>query len=91
MKQFCVGILLFNDVDGLDFAGPYEVFNLSTYKDDVKKLFMKQLGREEKSFLVNTVSEKGECVRVHNGLIVQYSQISVLKILSYLKTQSYRT
>lgn len=72
MKQFSVGILLFDDVDALDFAGPYEVFNMSTYKDeDVRKLFMNQLDMKEKPFLVNTVSENGESIRVHHGLIVQ--------------------
>lgn len=43
MNQFHVGILLFDDVDALDFVGPYEVFNLTTYKDsDVNKLFLNQ-------------------------------------------------
>ncbi|NEU31324.1 DJ-1/PfpI family protein [bacterium LRH843] len=72
MNQFNVGILLFDDVDALDFAGPYEVFNLSTYKDeDVGKLFMNQLDENEKPFLVSTISENGESIRVHNGLIIQ--------------------
>ncbi|PID03760.1 AraC family transcriptional regulator [Sporosarcina sp. P2] len=72
MKQFSVGILLFDDVDALDFTGPYEVFNMSTYKDeDVRKLFMNQLDLKEKPFLVNTISENGESIKVHNGLIVQ--------------------
>lgn len=72
MKQFHVGILLFNDVDAMDFVGPYEVFNLSTYKDsDVSKLFLNQLDKEEKPFLVHTVSEDGELITVHNGLKVQ--------------------
>ncbi|GIN93900.1 AraC family transcriptional regulator [Siminovitchia terrae] len=71
MKQFHVGILLFNEVDAMDFVGPYEVFNLSTYKDsDVQKLFLNQLGLEEKPFIVNTVSEDGKPITVHNGLRV---------------------
>lgn len=71
MKQFRVGILLFDDVDALDFAGPYEVFNLSTYNDlDVKKLYINLLNPDDKPFLVNTVSEDGKSIRVHNGLIV---------------------
>ncbi|RST76107.1 DJ-1/PfpI family protein [Siminovitchia acidinfaciens] len=72
MKQFHVGILLFNEVDAMDFVGPYEVFNLSTYKDsDVSKLFLNQLDKEEKPFLVHTVSEDGGLITVHNGLKVQ--------------------
>ncbi|MCJ8008292.1 DJ-1/PfpI family protein [Lederbergia wuyishanensis] len=69
MKQFHVGILLFNDVDAMDFVGPYEVFNLSTYKDsDVSKLFLNQLDVKDKPFKVNTVSQDGELITVHNGL-----------------------
>lgn len=72
MKQFHVGILLFDDVDALDFTGPYEVFNLTTYKDsDVNKLFLNQLEKKDKPFIVNTISENGESIKVHNGLIVQ--------------------
>lgn len=64
-----VGILLFNYVDVLDFAGPYEVFNLTTYKDsDVKKLFSNKL--DEKPFKVSTVSHDGSQITVHNGLKV---------------------
>lgn len=69
MKQYHVGILLFDHVDALDFAGPYEVFNLTTYhQNDVKRLFNNTL--EEKPFLVHTVSHDGLQVTVHNGLKV---------------------
>ncbi len=72
MKQIHVGILLFDDVDVLDFAGPYEVFNLTTYNDgDVNKLFMNKLEIEEKPFKVSTISEDGASIKVHNGLTVQ--------------------
>ncbi|WP_340084712.1 DJ-1/PfpI family protein [Siminovitchia sp. FSL H7-0308] len=72
MKQFHVGILIFDDVDAMDFVGPYEVFNLSTNKEsDVPKLFLNQLPLKEKPFLVNTVSVDGEPITVHNGLKVQ--------------------
>ncbi|WP_231687042.1 DJ-1/PfpI family protein [Bacillus sp. JCM 19034] len=57
------------DVDALDFAGPYEVFNLTTYKDsDVKRLFKNKL--EDKPFKVSTVSHDGLQISVHNGLSV---------------------
>lgn len=56
----------------MDFLGPYEVFNLTTYKDsDVDKLFLNQLDKKDKPFCVNTISEKGGPIIVHNGLKVQ--------------------
>lgn len=72
MKQFFVGILLFDGVDAMDFIGPYEVFNLSTWKDrDISKLFFNQLEMKEKPFVVSTVSKDGCPITIHNGLKVQ--------------------
>lgn len=68
-NKYNVGILLFDYVDALDFTGPYEVFNLTTYYDnDVKKLFSNNL--EDKPFMVSTVSQDGKQITVHNGLKV---------------------
>lgn len=68
-NKYNVGILLFDYVDALDFTGPYEVFNLTTYNDnDVKKLFSNNL--EDKPFMVSTVSQDGKQITVHNGLKV---------------------
>ncbi len=68
-NQYHVGILLFDYVDALDFVGPYEVFNMSTYKrSDVKKLLLNEL--QEKPFKVSTVSEDGTEVTIHHGLKV---------------------
>ncbi|WP_078593152.1 DJ-1/PfpI family protein [Evansella clarkii] len=70
LRKYHVGILLFDCVDALDFAGPYEVFNLTTYSNnDVKKLFSSNL--EDKPFMVNTVSQDGKQITVHNGLQVK--------------------
>ncbi|MCC3359393.1 DJ-1/PfpI family protein [Bacillus sp. REN16] len=70
LNTYNVGILLFDYVDALDFAGPYEVFNLTTYNDnDVKKLFTNNL--EDKPFMVSTVSQDGKQITVHNGLKVK--------------------
>lgn len=70
LKNYNVGILLFDYVDALDFTGPYEVFNLTTYSNsDVKKLFSNNL--EEKPFKVSTVSQDGKQITVHNGLQVK--------------------
>lgn len=52
-----VGILLFNEVEVLDFAGPFEVFSLAS-RDD------------QKLFQVETVGETGEMIIARNGLQV---------------------
>lgn len=57
-NQKSVGILLFNDVEVLDFAGPFEVFALS------------EKPRGTKSFNVKTVSQDGEPVITVGGLRV---------------------
>jgi transcriptional regulator GlxA family with amidase domain len=55
-----VGILLFNDIEVLDFAGPFEVFSLA------------QASRESpKAFAVRTVSQTGGLITACNGLKVQ--------------------
>jgi transcriptional regulator GlxA family with amidase domain len=55
-----VGILLFDDVEVLDFAGPFEVLSIAAFKD-----------REDiKPFKVETVSETGEMIAARNGLKV---------------------
>ena len=50
-----VGILLFNEVEVLDFAGPFEVFSIAA-KDNKKK------------FEVITVGQTGEIISTRNGL-----------------------
>ncbi|GMR67893.1 DJ-1/PfpI family protein [Bacillus sp. MN7755] len=58
MNKWSVGIFLFNDVEVLDFAGPYEVFSVTE-------------GQEEKPFTVYTVSQNGKMITARNGLKVQ--------------------
>ncbi|WP_230981251.1 DJ-1/PfpI family protein [Echinicola salinicaeni] len=53
-----VGILIFNEVEVLDFAGPFEVFSIT--ENDNQKLFN-----------VTTISETGEMVSAKNGLKIQ--------------------
>ena len=58
-----VGILLFDEVEVLDFCGPFEVFSVSRpegVKDDEARLFQ-----------VFTVAEKSETVRCRGGLLVE--------------------
>ncbi|WP_226528751.1 DJ-1/PfpI family protein [Metabacillus niabensis] len=59
MQQRTVGILLFNDVEVLDFAGPFEVFSITTLPIS-----------NEKPFIVKTISENGDLVTARNGLKV---------------------
>lgn len=58
MNKTKVGIFLFNEVEVLDFAGPFEVFSL-TSKDN------------EKLFEVITIGETGEIISARNGLKVK--------------------
>nr|WP_106192803.1 DJ-1/PfpI family protein [Alkalibacterium olivapovliticus] len=59
VTTYTVGILLFDDVEVLDFAGPYEV--LSVTEDE----------NTDKLFNVVTISEKGQLIRARNGLKVE--------------------
>ncbi len=59
-KKIRIGILLFNEVEVLDFAGPYEVFSIVTY-----------LESNEKVFQVSTVGETGDMILARNGLKIQ--------------------
>lgn len=56
-KQWHVAILLFNEVEVLDFAGPFEVFSITTYPE-----------LSDKPFIVKTFAEQKETVRARNGL-----------------------
>lgn len=58
MGKLKVGILLFNEVEVLDFAGPFEVFAVSTLNN-------------QKQFEVVTISEKPDLIRARNGLQIQ--------------------
>ncbi len=57
MNKWSVGIFLFNEVEVLDFAGPFEVFSITKV-------------HEEKPFTVYTVSQNGEMITARNGLKV---------------------
>lgn len=58
MEKRQVGILLFNEVEVLDFAGPFEVFSLARDFN------------QEALFQVHTITEKGQMIRARNGLKV---------------------
>ncbi len=58
MEKLRVGILLFNEVEVLDFAGPFEVFSLAETAD------------QQKFFDVQTISADGGMITARNGLRV---------------------
>lgn len=58
-EQWTVGILLFDDVEVLDFAGPFEVFSVATNRV-----------AQHKPFAVKTISQTGKMVTARNGLKV---------------------
>lgn len=58
-NKWHVGIFLFDNVEVLDFAGPFEVFSTT------------KLENGENAFQVTTVSEDGRMVNALNGLKVQ--------------------
>lgn len=60
LKQKNVGILLFNEVEVLDFTGLFEVFSITTH-----------LECNEKPFKVYTVAQTKELINTCNGLKVQ--------------------
>ncbi len=59
-NQWNVGILLFNEVEVLDFAGPYEVFSIATYTEC-----------DLKPFQVKTVAQNNHIISARNGLKIQ--------------------
>jgi transcriptional regulator GlxA family with amidase domain len=59
-RHWFVGILLFDEVEVLDFAGPFEVFSLTAPLCD----------GEPQPFSVKTISETGTPVKARHGLIV---------------------
>jgi transcriptional regulator GlxA family with amidase domain len=63
MKTLDVGIFLFEDVEVLDFAGPFEVFSVTE--------FNQVQNSRKKPFQVTTFSEKGQTIFARNGLKIQ--------------------
>jgi transcriptional regulator GlxA family with amidase domain len=57
MEQKIVGIFLFNEVEVLDFAGPFEVFSVTEVNG-------------KKPFNVVTISEDGKQIKARNGLTI---------------------
>ena len=62
IKKIKVGIFVFNDVEVLDFAGPFEVFSLASKKNN-------------SIFDVFTISENEEIITAKNGLKIKSNYI----------------
>ena len=64
MKQYKVGILIFNKVQVPDFTGPFEVFLIMQYPNN-----------SFKAFYVSTVSQSGNKITARGGLkiVTDYS------------------
>ncbi|QQK79939.1 DJ-1/PfpI family protein [Salicibibacter cibi] len=71
MKKKNVGILIYDFVDILDFAGPAEVLSLTakTKAEQYISLYKKQLP-SKMPFEVFTISETGRQIRTHSGIRV---------------------
>jgi transcriptional regulator GlxA family with amidase domain len=68
-QQWTVGILLFEQVDLTDIAGPYEVFHNAGYTlRDLQKSLSGQDTLENHPFVVRTVSQAGQLLKASNGL-----------------------
>ncbi|MFD0589713.1 DJ-1/PfpI family protein [Paenibacillus sp. GCM10027627] len=62
MQAWTVGILLFDGVEVLDFAGPFEVFAVTAKSRGQADVF--------KPFVVSTIATSGKVVTANNGLKV---------------------
>ncbi|WP_394522693.1 DJ-1/PfpI family protein [Lacrimispora sp. JR3] len=60
MSRRKIGILLFNEVEVMDFAGPFEVFSITENTE-----------RKGKAFEVHTIARKKELISARNGLKIQ--------------------
>ena len=63
MKRQRVGILVFPDVDVLDFCGPYEVFSVVRLHEDQRR-------KESSPFEVVTIASQTEPISTASGLLV---------------------
>ena len=71
MRKREVGILLYDYVDVLDFAGPAEVLSLTanTKMEQAITLYKKEL-LPTRPFKVHTITESGLKIKTHSGIEV---------------------
>ncbi len=58
-RTYKVGILLFDEAEVLDFAGPFEAFSITQFADGTRP------------FSVCTIAEQDRLIKARNGLLVQ--------------------
>ncbi len=63
-KRYHVGVVIFDDVEVLDFTGPYEVFSVTRYSGQSYD------SQEQTPFVVQIVAEKKGLVHCRHGLKV---------------------
>jgi len=63
MKRYSVGILIFPDVEVLDFAGPFEVFSVTRLNEERRR-------DEPSPFDVKLIAENGQPITASGGLRV---------------------
>ena len=66
MKKIAVGIFVFDDVEVLDFAGPFEVFSRTRLIEGIES----RRSQDSAPFDVITVGKTGSAVRATGGLVV---------------------
>ncbi|MCM3342075.1 DJ-1/PfpI family protein [Paenibacillus sp. MER TA 81-3] len=70
-KQYNVGILVYDFIDILDFAGPSEVLSLTAFSNFQQNIMLyKRNLPKGKPFLVKTVSETGNTIKTHTGTVI---------------------
>lgn len=67
-KQYNVGILIYDFMDLLDFAGPAEVISLTAFSRLQQNIILyKRILPKNKPFQVRTISETGKTIKTHAG------------------------
>src|SRR5438045_3919420 len=64
MDRYIIGILIFDDVEVLDFAGPFEVFSST-------RTLGNDSSADDRPFRVLTIAEHPALVKCRGGLLVQ--------------------
>ncbi|WP_165921075.1 DJ-1/PfpI family protein [Paenibacillus albiflavus] len=72
MTKYNVGILVYDFMDLLDFAGPCEVLSLAAFSNLQQSIMLyKRSLPKNKPFQVKTVSETGNLIKTHTGTLIQ--------------------
>ncbi|MGX6444412.1 DJ-1/PfpI family protein [Neobacillus sp. K501] len=76
-KQWNVGIVLFDNVDVLDYSGPFEVLSLTTNDaKEITELLTQSIPVERKPFKVWTISKDG-------GVVISNNEMKIIPDFSF--------